>query len=518
MNLSAMRSLRYLLIPVIVALVCASGAIARAQVTSGLVPAAAPSHQALFASAPIMVDGVAILRITALASPPPDAMPLTSRVFLIDSAIAQILSTVPGRDETVYDPGTLKISVKQEDSEYALVATDKHHSSAFPILTVTADDARRNGVTPAELAQQWQPILQNALYVALERRQPAEISRGTTTLVYTAIALAVLTLIGLLLFRFLRNRAIAAIVMWIIALLWLAAITYGLLLFPQTVKYGNTIVGGAIRIALVCAAAFIVERLFVLIIHQGVRGWALIGVPPGQQARYLLRVPTMSKALSGFTRFVIIFVAILAMLSALNIPIASVVTIGGIAALAIGFAAQSLVRDFVNGILVLFEDQYVVGDYIMIGDFNGTVEHLSLRIVQIRDTRGNLITIPHSSVSQVVNASRNWSRVDYRISIDAQADLRKAIDVLRATLEAMKEDDSWRDTITEPLEWIGIEAMSRNGVVLRAVVRTAPLRQFEVRREINLRVYEALAKAGVALGNDPSAPFVTPPQASPDPT
>ena len=84
-------------------------------------------------------------------------------------------------------------------------------------------------------------------------------------------------------------------------------------------------------------------------------------------------------------------------------------------------------------------------------------------------------------------------------------------------LEGLSSDARWRDAIVEPVEWIGVESMSRNGIVLRAAVRTKPLRQFEVRREINLRVYENLAKAEIPLGNDPSAPFVAPPDVSPDP-
>lgn len=513
-----MRSIRCLLIPVIVALVCASGALAQAQVTSSLVPAPSPSHEPLFVHAPIMVDGVTVLRITALANPPADATPLASRVFLIDGAIAQILANVPGRDTTVYDPATFKVSVKQEGTEYALVATDKHHTEPFPILTVTSDDARHNKLSMEELAHQWQPLLQNALYMALERRQPAEISRGTRLLTYTAIALALLTLVGVLLSRYLRNRLVATIAGWFVAALWLAAITYGLTLYPQTVRYGTLIITGVERAALVLLGAVLLERIVAIAIHQSVHGWALIGVAPGQQARSLLRVPTMSRALTGFSRFVIFFVAALGTLSALGIPIASVVTIGGIAALAVGFAAQSLVRDFLNGVLVLFEDQYVVGDYVMIGDYNGIVEHLSLRVVQIRDTRGNLITIPHSSVSQVVNSSRNWSRIDYTVAVDANADPRKAMSVLRATIEALSEDPEWHGAIVRPVEWMGVDGMSLNGIVVRCVIRTAPLRQFEVRRQLNLRVYEAFMREGVKLGNDPSAPFVTAPQASPDPT
>ena len=498
------------------ALVCTRGALAQA-IVPGLAPTAAP-HHGVFVSAPIAIDGVVALRVAALASPPPDAMPLTTRVFLIDSAVAQLLATEPDSSATLYDPDSFKVSVKQEGSEFALVATDKHHASPFPILTVTAQDARFANLTTGELAAQWQQTLQTQLKNALERRQPAEISRGATLLWRVAILLAALSLIGVLLFRLLRNRLAAVIVAWIIALLWFAAITYGLMLFPQTVRYGTAILGASIRVASIWLGAFVLERLFTLGIYQWVRFWALIGVPPGHQARYLLRVPTMSRALVGFVRFVIVFVGVLATLSALEIPIASVVTIGGIAALAVGFAAQSLVRDCLNGILVLFEDQYVVGDYIMIGDYNGVVEHLTLRVVQIRDSRGNLITIPHSSVNQVVNSSRNWSRVDYRVAIDPNADPRKAMDVLTATIEALREDPRWKGSIVEPVEWVGLESMSRNGVILRVSVRTAPLRQFDVRREINLRVHDAFVKAGIPLGNDPSAPFVTAPTASLDPS
>jgi len=160
----------------------------------------------------------------------------------------------------------------------------------------------------------------------------------------------------------------------------------------------------------------------------------------------------------------------------------------------------------------------VIGDYVMIGEYNGMVERLTLRVVQIRDSRGNLITIPHSTVAHVVNSSRSWSRIDYQISIDAAADVRKAIELLQGVLEGLKREEEWRDAVIQPFEYAGVEKVSRNGVVLRAVIRTAPLRQFELRREINIRVYEAFVAGGIPLGLDPSAPFVTAPQASLDPT
>jgi small conductance mechanosensitive channel len=117
----------------------------------------------------------------------------------------------------------------------------------------------------------------------------------------------------------------------------------------------------------------------------------------------------------------------------------------------------------------------------------------------------------------VVNASRNWARIDYRIAIDPGADLAKAIGVLRDTIEGLAHDPNWRDAILQPVEWIGVDRVQSSGVVLRASVRTAPLRQFDVRREINARVFEAYKQAGIALGVDPLTPPVPAAQGSPNP-
>jgi small conductance mechanosensitive channel len=170
---------------------------------------------------------------------------------------------------------------------------------------------------------------------------------------------------------------------------------------------------------------------------------------------------------------------------------------------ALTFAAQNLVRDFLNGFLVLLEDQYVVGDYVRIGEWAGMVEHMTLRIVQIRDASGNLVTIPYGTTNAVVNASRYWSRIDYQIAIASDADAGKALEVMRETLERLTRDPQWREAIVDPLEWAGVESVGSGGLLLRACVRTAPLRQFELRREINARVLAAFREAGIAFGVSP---------------
>lgn len=512
-----MRLARYFLRPVAAAIIFTFAPLTAAAQIPGLqaTPAAAPG---MFATAPIAVDGFTVIVIAALANPPPGAMPLASRVFLIDGAIADVLATDPDSEQTRYDPNTFRVEAIKEGGEYALVATDDRHKVApLPILTVTADDARYNNTTIANLAQQWQSRLQSALSQALERRQPGWQKRALTDVVRVAVILAILSLAGVLFFRTLKNRTLAVVVAWSLVLVWGGGITYALLLFPQTIEYGHTILHAAISFAAIIIVAFLFDWLLGIAIRQAVRALATFGVAEGAQARALLRVPTMSRALDGFKRFIIVFVALLGGLSALQIPVASVVTIGGIAAVAIGFAAQTLVRDFLNGLLVLFEDQYVVGDYVAIGSYNGIVEHFSLRVVQLRDSQGNLITIPHSSAIQVVNASRNWSRIDYQLSLDSSADVKKAAQTLKATLDSLKNDDDWGDAVIQPYEWIGLETMTKERSILRAIVRTAPLRQYELRRELNARVIEAFKEAGIPLGADQAVTLLVPMTQSPIP-
>ena len=514
-----MRSLRYLLIPVLAAFVCAAWTgHARAQVPAGLIPSSPSAKPSLYETLPIDIDGIPVFRVSALASPPAGAMPIGTRVFLINGAIAQLLTVEPDSDNTVYNPKTLEIKPVHENGEYVLVATDDRHRSPFPILTVTSEDALQANLPAADLAARWAEALQQSVVLALQRRQPEQIHRNASLLVYGSIGLVLLTLAGIIAIRLRPATLSAAIAPGVLTLVWVIAIALALTLFPQTVSAGRFILRTGSRIAGIWIAAFLIERVLSVAIYHTVRGWATFGTTPEEQVRSLLRVPTMSKALVGFERAIIYFIAILLTLSVLDVPIASVVTIGGIAALAIGFAAQSLVRDFLNGLLVLFEDQYVEGDFVAIGDFNGIVEHLTLRVVQLRDSTGNLITIPHSNVPQVVNSSRNWSRVDYRTTVSAKADLRKALDVLQTTLEAFKDDEAWRDAVIEPVEWIGVESLSSGGSTLRCVMRTAPLRQFELRREINLRLADAFNKAGITLGSDTVPQIVVQPVSSPDPT
>ena len=468
-------------------------------------------------SAPIAVDGTTVFRVAALAKPG-NSTPLDTRVLLVRNALAQVLATNPDTNATLYNPRTLQIHVDREGSEYTLEAKDDKHATPLDIVTITSNDAYLAGIPDFDLAQQWQATLEPALVAALDRRQPAIIASNVHAVWWIAGSLAAFTVIALVLWWRIRERTVAAAaVVLAIALIWGVAVTWGLLLFPNTASLGQHVVQGATEVAIIAVVAVLLDWLGAVMIAQ-LSQLYIARAPATERGRHELRAPTVARAVGGFKRGLIAFVAILVALGQLNIPIASVVTIGGVAALAVGFAAQSIVKDVLGGLLVLLEDQYVVGDYVLVGEYNGLVEHLTLRMLQIRDSSGRLITIPHSSVTQVVNASRGWSRVDYRVAVGPGTDADKALDALKSTIEAIQKDESWSHAILVPIEWMGVETIGQSGIVLRASIRTAPLRQFELRRHINKCVLQAFAAEGIALGIDPQTAFVPSPTQSADPT
>jgi small conductance mechanosensitive channel len=478
------------------------------------------------------------------------------RVNDVQTALGELLVTNgSGRHATtVFDPRSLRVHIRREGDAAVLEAVDAKHSDPLPILTVTDNDAKANGSSIDALAAQWQGILQSALIRALELRQPSVEKRSLQRVAFVAGIVAAVSLLVIVILRFLwrrmegleteiaaRNRtvaqadqqapekaaadktrrrtfaialqnlepaqrlslygAFAETLMWALLLAWFITITWSLSLFAATTPLAQSITHSAFGVATTIIVTGLLNRVLDIVITRASAAWRLRRIGTSEdRARLLLRIPTIARAVAGAKAFVLVFVAVLSVFSQIGVPIGSVVTIGGLAAVALSLAAQNFVRDFLNGFLVLFEDQYVVGDYITINAFSGSVERLTLRMVQIRDAAGELITIPHSSVTSVVNGSRNWSRVDYRIPVDPGANISKAIEIVRQQIETVLADAEWAAEIGTPIEWIGIDTASRDGVVIRVSIKTAPLRQFELRREINAHVVAAFEHDGITLG------------------
>jgi small conductance mechanosensitive channel len=223
-------------------------------------------------------------------------------------------------------------------------------------------------------------------------------------------------------------------------------------------------------------------------------------VDPSFEARSKARTNTITGVLSSAGGIAIWVIAGLMILGEVGISLAPLIAGAGIAGLAIGFGAQSLVRDVLAGFFVLVEDQYGVGDVVDVGEVSGTVERVSLRTTVLRDVHGAVWHVPNGEISRVANKSQLWSRAVVDVEVAYDTDLRLAQGVIQRVA-----DDLWRDPefidgdIIEAPEVWGIEALGADGITIRLVVKTDPAEQWVVARELRLRIKEAFDAAGIEI-------------------
>lgn len=303
----------------------------------------------------------------------------------------------------------------------------------------------------------------------------------------------------------------SGVLFWLTVLSWFIAATWSLAQFSRTTALSQSLSHGATTVVVIWISTAIVNRLIDLGIARLAAKWTIHHyLSSEEQARVLLRIPTTAAVIGHFKTFALVLLAGILTLSQIGLQVHTVVAIGGIAALAGTFATQNVLKDMIGGVAVLYEDQYAIGDLVTINGFSGVVENISLRSVQIRDANGSAVTLSHSAVTSVANSSRNWSRIDYQVSIGPKADPDSAIKVISDTVEQLAQDRDEGNGLLLPIEWIGVQAFTEAWTLVRGSIRTAPLRQYELHMEINRRVRRGLAEAGIPYGPPIDQKFVTP--------
>jgi small-conductance mechanosensitive channel len=224
------------------------------------------------------------------------------------------------------------------------------------------------------------------------------------------------------------------------------------------------------------------------------------------------RVRALGAILRSATSVAIFAITGAVVLGDLGINLAPLLASAGVVGIAIGFGAQNLVRDYLTGIFMLLEDQYGVGDVITVGDATGTVETMTLRITRIRDVNGVVWHIRNGTIDQVGNKSQGWARAVIDFPVPYTADLAAIRTILDEVAESAWSEPALRGVMLEEPEVWGAQDISSAGVTMRLVARTAPLRQWEVEREMRARVKAALDAAGIQPMPDPLAqdPFPAP--------
>ncbi len=209
------------------------------------------------------------------------------------------------------------------------------------------------------------------------------------------------------------------------------------------------------------------------------------------------RVQALGAILRSASSVAIFAIAGFIILGDLGLNLAPLLASAGVVGIAIGFGAQSLVSDYLTGIFMLVEDQYGVGDVITVGTATGTVENVTLRVTRMRDVNGIVWHIRNGTISTVGNESQGWARAVIDFPLPYAADLTTIRELFERTGEELWNEPAWRAVMLEAPEVWGAQDLSSTQVTMRVVAKTAPLRQWEVEREMRARVKRALADAGI---------------------
>jgi moderate conductance mechanosensitive channel len=215
--------------------------------------------------------------------------------------------------------------------------------------------------------------------------------------------------------------------------------------------------------------------------------------------RRVQRAKTMGDLLKSVLTGILVAVFGTMILDQVGVNIAPIIASAGIVGVALGFGAQSLVKDFLSGVFMIFEDQYGVGDVIDLGEASGTVEAVSLRVTRLRDVNGTVWYVPNGEVLRVGNMSQNWARAVVDVTVGYREDLGKVISTLRDAAHDLWEDEDFKGIIIEEPEVTGVETLGPESVGVRVMVKTEPMQQWKVARELRSRIKARFDHEGISI-------------------
>ncbi|MGF1589213.1 MAG: mechanosensitive ion channel family protein [Pleurocapsa sp.] len=461
----------------------------------------------------IWLDGRRLFKVTALEDY------LSERVQKIDSNL-QAISHGYFQSERQ----KLQVNVVDVNGSPTIEINDQY------LLTVTELDAKLLGINTTTWAKQLSQIVQQALIRAKQERQPQFLKRQS------AIALGIIsaTVMGNWLLIKLRWRihpsktksdnptviaseaiainkqhqnnfqAIEARLLFCLQiLLWLGGILLCLSLFPYTRPWQVWLLSSLeipLKIGLIILGTYLVIRLSHVLIDRIVASITINPfLSPIPSERSQLRIATVFSTIQWIMIIGWSTVGLIIGLIIFGVDFAPLIAGAGLLGVALSLASQNLIKDTINGFLIVLEDQYGIGDCIDTGTWSGIVEGLNLRITQLRNPEGKLITIPNSEIKTVANLSKSWARVDLNVPVDYHADTLAAIEIIEATAIKMSRDPQWQWQIMETPKIMGVDDFSDRGLMVKIWIKTRPLKQWNVAREYRLRLKLAFDQAGISI-------------------
>lgn len=238
----------------------------------------------------------------------------------------------------------------------------------------------------------------------------------------------------------------------------------------------------------------------------GRAGQILADLTGASNARHEARTKTVGSVLHSITSVTVFTVAILTILALFDVPLGPILASAGIGGVALGFGAQSLVKDYLSGIFMILEDQYGVGDIVNLGEVTGTVEEVGLRITRVRDGSGQVWYIRNGEITRVGNQSQGWSTAVVDVPVASTADAGEVIAILERVVAEADADPRWQNILLDKPNVAGVNEVRGGTMTIRVNAKCAPNQQWGVQRDLLERSVSALNAAGV-----PGPPVITPP-------
>lgn len=495
---------------------------------------------------------------------PGGSLPVEIRANRIEDDLDYIVSftnpdLVAGdRDyRTVYDPASFEVQVQILNSQIVVTASDDYRTAAQVLATVTETDAEYYGLSQREVADLWRDRIYSTLSQALQDRSPQALQSWLLMAGSLLTGLVALWVGCRVLHRRLsrvkhqldRQRADTAatpdvaeplvpsvepaqrrgkrprwlrtlaeltgdlsdrisllnfsrwLLVWVQVLAWVIAIASLINRYPLRQITAWEVLLKPQLILVVWFMAGLGNRLLNFLIGRAATLQQSTVYSSDETRRRQLRISTTANVISGLKTVFVYLLAIVFTLNILGLNTNSLLAFGALLGFAISLAAQNVIKDLVNGFLVLLEDQYAIGDVIEIDDnTSGLVENLNLRVTQLRDGEGRLITLPNSQIARVVNLTRLWARVDESVFVSANANIHQALAVVESTAQDLYNDPQFRPVIIEAPTVLGVEKITHEGIEIHAQIKTKPSEQWTLAREFRLRLKTALDDKGIALG------------------
>ncbi|MHB8671170.1 MAG: mechanosensitive ion channel family protein [Acidimicrobiales bacterium] len=242
------------------------------------------------------------------------------------------------------------------------------------------------------------------------------------------------------------------------------------------------------KVGLILLVALVVGRVGSHLVRRSLRGLAARSPLHGATPRAEQRAETLGGVIAGLTRAVVWVMATLLAIGELGFNLAPFLATASVVGVAVGFGAQSLVRDFLAGFFILVEDQYGVGDTVTVLDVTGIVEAINLRVTRMRGTDGTVWFVPNGEIRKVGNAAKEWSIALVDVPMTLETDLAAATSAISEEVASFASDQEWASSLLEAPEVLGVEAMAADSFTIRVSARTLPGARAAVARELRRRI------------------------------